>query len=170
MELRAPQAGVIKDLATTTVGAVVQPGTVLMTLVPKDEPLFADVAIKNDDVGFVEVGQKAQIKLAAYPFQKYGMLTGTVTRVSADATESGKTNVSQHINGNTDEEASAASISTYKARIRLDNQTLTAPQGNRLQIAPGMQIVAEINQGKRTVLEYLFSPVQKVLSESGRER
>ncbi len=85
MELKAPQDGVIKDLATTTVGAVVQPGTVVLTLVPQGEHLFADVAIKNEDVGFVRVGQTAQIKLATYPFQRYGMLSGKVVHISADA-------------------------------------------------------------------------------------
>ncbi len=76
MELKAPQDGIIQDLATTTVGAVVQPGTVLMTLVPQQEELVADVQIRNEDIGFVKVGQNAQVKLAAYPFQKYGLVGG----------------------------------------------------------------------------------------------
>lgn len=172
MELRAPQDGVIKDLATTTVGAVVQPGTVVLTLVPKGEQLFADVNVKNEDVGFVQVGQTAQIKLAAYPFQKYGMLTGKVIHVSADATESNRasTNANAAASNTTDGISQATGIATYKARIQLDHQSLADPQGNKLQITPGMQIVAEINQGKRTVLEYLLSPVQKAVSEAGRER
>lgn len=169
MELRAPQDGVVKDLATTTVGAVVQPGTVVMTLVPKGEKLFADVNIKNEDVGFVQVGQSAQIKLAAYPFQKYGMLIGKVIHVSADATEL------KQANSMTDAaEPSNAGVKTgmltYKARIKLDQQNLQDQQGAALHTTPGMQVVAEINQGKRTVLEYLLSPVQKAVKEAGRER
>jgi hemolysin D len=168
MELRAPQDGVIKDLATTTVGAVVQPGSVLLTLVPKGEQLYADVNIKNDDVGFVQIGQSAHVKLAAYPFQKYGMLTGKVIHVSADATEAkGASPASGTTSG---KEEPAPSIASYKARIRLDQQVLKDPQGKALVISPGMQIVAEINQGQRTVLEYLLSPVQKATQEAGRER
>lgn len=171
MELRAPQDGVIKDLTTTTQGAVVQPGTVLMTLVPQGEQLFADVNIKNEDVGFVQVGQSAQIKLAAYPFQKYGMLTGKVIHVSADATEPARMNASFNGTRTADtENPSAQGTLSYKARVRLDAQILNDSQGNRLQLTPGMQVVAEINQGKRTVLEYLLSPVQKAVSEAGRER
>lgn len=166
MELRAPQDGVIKDLATTTVGAVVQPGTVVLTLVPQGEQLYADVNIKNDDVGFVQVGQFAQVKLAAYPFQKYGMLSGNVVRISADATESNPQNTS---NNNGDASA-PTTIANYKARVKLDQQVLSDPQGRALAITPGMQVMAEINQGQRTVLEYLLSPVQKVMQESGRER
>lgn len=169
MELRAPQDGIIKDLATTTVGAVVQPGTVVLTLVPQGEQLYADVNIKNEDVGFVRVGQGAQIKLAAYPFQKYGMLTGKVIHVSADASESNKANTADKTNSGNDSNPAAGGL-TYKARVQLDSQILQSPQGNRLQLTPGMQIVAEINQGKRTVLEYLLSPVQKAINEAGRER
>jgi hemolysin D len=171
MELRAPQDGTVKDLATTTVGAVVQPGMVVLTLVPKGEQLFADVAIKNEDVGFVQVGQSAQIKLATYPFQKYGMLTGKVTHISADATESAKPGPSNaNNNASTWDGTAMAGLSTYRARVKLDAQTLRDPQGDRLALTSGMQVVAEINQGKRTVLEYLLSPVQKAVQEAARER
>ena len=70
LELKAPQAGIVKDVATHTIGSVVSPGTILLTLVPKDEPLQAEVMINNDDVGFVREGQSVKVKLAAYPFQK----------------------------------------------------------------------------------------------------
>ncbi|QRX81215.1 HlyD family type I secretion periplasmic adaptor subunit [Glaciimonas sp. PAMC28666] len=171
MELRAPQAGVINDLATTTIGAVVQPGTVVMTLVPQHEQLYADVSVKNEDVGFVQIGQTAQIKLAAYPFQKYGMLTGAVTRLSADASDREKSNANADgTSGDANGDDSNAATSTYKARIKLAHQILIDPQGNRLQMTAGMQVIAEIHQGKRTVFEYLLSPVQKALQEAGRER
>jgi hemolysin D len=171
MELKAPQDGVVKDVATTTIGAVIQPGAVLVTLVPKGEQLYADVNIKNEDVGFVQVGQTVQVKLAAYPFQKYGMLTGKVLHVSADATESNKANTSANQpNANGDGQGAATSAALYKARVQLDAQLLKDSHGNKMMLAPGMQIVTEINQGKRTVLEYLLSPVQKAIDEAGRER
>lgn len=143
-----------------------------MTLVPKDELLYADVNIKNEDVGFIQIGQQVQIKLATYPFQRYGMLSGKLTHLSADATEASKGNPpnSNTSSGTSDNSNPASSIATYKARIQLAQQTLTDAQGHKLLIAPGMQVVAEINQGKRSVLEYLLSPVQKAVSEAGRER
>jgi len=168
MELRAPQDGLVKDVATTTIGAVVQPGTVVLTLVPEGELLFADVSIKNEDVGFVRVNQTAQIKLAAYPFQRYGMLTGKVIHVSADATEVNQPKPAD--TGNNTSDNPASTIATYKARVQLDSQVLKDAHGNTLTLTPGMQIVAEINQGQRTVLEYLLSPVQKAVREAGRER
>ena len=58
-----------------------------MSLVPVDENLVAEVLIRNEDVGFVHEGQRVKVKLAAYPFQKYGMIDGTVRRISADAAQ-----------------------------------------------------------------------------------
>src|SRR6202171_1174687 len=80
LELRAPQAGTVKDLATHTPGTVAAPGTILMTLVPRDETLRAEVWISNDDVGFVRPKQEAKLKLAAFTFQKYGMIDGAVVQ------------------------------------------------------------------------------------------
>lgn len=157
LELRASQAGIVKDLAVHTRGTVVAPGSVLMTLVPVDEPLQAEVLVKNEDIGFLYLNQPARIKLAAYPFQKYGMLDGKIIHVGADAMETA------------DSKDASPSTATYKALVRLDAQTLLL-DGERLKLSPGMRVIAEIHQGKRTVLEYLLSPVQKAFTEAGRER
>lgn len=170
MELTAPQDGIIKDLATTTVGAVVQPGTVIMTLIPRDEQLYVDVHIRNEDIGFVQAGQKAKIKLAAYPFQKYGMLDGTITRVSADAADTGAPQGRGNARSNDHTAAPEHNSATYKARIELDRQVLIDPQRKHLPLAAGMHAVAEIHQGTRTVLAYLLSPMRKAAQEAGRER
>jgi hemolysin D len=164
LELKAPQAGKIKDLATHTLGTVVSPGTILMSLVPIDEPLKAEVMIQNDDVGFVKEGQSVKLKLAAYPFQKYGMVEGTVTHVSADATDAPMAKPTDPGKGDT-----APAVSGYKAIVTLKAQQLET-QGERFTLSPGMQVAAEINQGTRTVLDYLLSPVQGVFHEAGRER
>jgi len=162
LELRAPQAGIIKDLATHTIGTVVQPGTVLMSLVPHHEPLQAEVYVRNEDVGFLHVGQKAQVKLLAYPFQKYGMIPGDVIHVGADAVEQG---APSGRNGTQAMPATAA----YKVIVGLSGQTLSS-DGKSLSLTPGMQVIAEIHQGRRTVMEYLLSPVRKAFHEAGRER
>lgn len=158
LALRAPQKGIIKDLATHTRGTVVSPGTVLMSLVPHDEPLRAEVFVRNEDVGFVHVGQRVKVKLAAYPFQKYGMIDGTVSHVDPDAANLG---------GN--EGTAPMDSLRYKALITLDTQHLET-NGNTLRLTPGMQVVADIHLGSRTVMEYLLSPVRKAWQEAGRER
>lgn len=160
LELTATEAGTVKDMATYSPGAVVQPGATLLNLVPKNEPLYAEVAIHNEDVGFVAPGQGVKVKLQAYPFQKYGMLEGTVALISADSS------------ANDPQKATALGQNpqSYKALVKLASQELRASSGEVLKLAPGMVVQAEIHQGRRTVLEYLLSPVQKVVQEAGRER
>jgi hemolysin D len=166
LELKAPQAGVIKDLATHTPGTAVSPGTVLMTLVPNNEALHAEVWLKNEDAGFVHEGQAVKVKLMAYPFQKYGMLDGEVTQVSADATD--KPNQQQQNNADANMNT-ATTPSTYKTIIKLNQQHLTIDQ-DRLNMTAGMQVAAEIKLADQTVMEYLLSPVRKAFHEAARER
>jgi HlyD family secretion protein len=164
LELRAPQDGLVKDLATHTVGTVASPGTILMTLVPRDEKLRAEVWVKNDDIGFVREEQQVKLKLAAFSFQKYGMLEGRVAHVSADAAERGASVALAQSAPKPPAEALA-----YRTLVNLESQTLNA-DGVQYRLAPGMQVAAEIHLGTRTVLEYLLSPVQKAFQEAGRER
>ncbi|THF58103.1 HlyD family type I secretion periplasmic adaptor subunit [Pseudothauera rhizosphaerae] len=161
LELKAPQDGVIKNLATHTAGTVVQPGTVLASLVPGGEQLKAEIWVSNEDIGFVRPGQAVKLKFAPYPFQKYGMGHGTVEHVSADA--------------QSEEEARDAGMTTeqrplrYKALVALQSVALETG-GHRYSLAVGMQTTAEVLLGDRTVAEYLLSPVQKAWHEAGRER
>jgi HlyD family secretion protein len=168
LELRAPRAGIVKDLATHTLGTVVGAGTVLLSIVPEHEPLVAEVLIQNEDVGFVRAHQTVQIKLAAYPFQKYGMVAGEVLQIWPDASEdesSQKTDSRAPASPTPQGQRSAG----YKALVSLQSQVLQA-RGQTLTLVSGMQVIAEIEEGRRTVLEYLLSPVQKTLYESGHER
>jgi hemolysin D len=162
LELRAPQDGVIKDLATHTTGTVVSPGTVLMTLIPVDEQLRAEVWVSNEDIGFVHRGQAAKVKLAPFQFQKYGMLDGTVALVSADAATSDNQQAMPSVD-------TTQGMSVYKTLVDLGASNLQSGAGT-FDLSPGMQVTAEIHLGQRTVLEYVFSPVGKAFSEAGRER
>lgn len=164
LELKAPQDGIIKDLATHTQGSVVSPGAVLMTLVPKNEPLHAEVWLNNQDVGFVRSGQAVRVKLSTFPFQKYGMVDGSVTHVSADSTERPAQN------GNNDSGRNNSPVPfAYRAVVALKSQFLENA-GARYTLLPGMQVAVEIKLRDRTVMEYLLSPVQKAFHEAGRER
>jgi HlyD family secretion protein len=166
LELRAPQAGIVKDLATHTPGTVVAPGTILMTIVPEGEPLRAEVWVSNDDIGFVRPAQPVKIKLAAFQFQKYGMVEGRVAQVSADATEAPNPNTRSGGLAGRDRPAGALAFRTL---VDLKQQHLESG-GRRYAVTPGMQVMAEIHLGERTVMEYLLSPVQKAFHEAGRER
>ena len=162
LELKAPEDGVVKDLATHSAGTVVQPGTVLASLVPLDGILKAEVWISNEDIGFVRPGQTVKLKFAAYPFQKYGMGHGVIEYVSADAQSEEEARDKGSV-------ADGQRPLRYKAMVALET---TSVKMNNLEhsLSVGMQTAAEIVLGSRTVAEYLLSPVKKAWHEAGRER
>jgi HlyD family secretion protein len=164
LELKAPNDGIVKDIATHTVGTVVQPGTVLLTLVPQDDILRAEVWVTNEDIGFVRPGQTVKLKLAAFPFQKYGMARGVVEHISADAADSSTNNSAPPA-----DKSGRSMPLVYKALVAIQSMSLEM-SGERYKLSAGMQTNAEILLGTRTVAEYLLSPVQKAWHEAARER
>ena len=99
------------------------------------------------------------LKLAAYPFQKYGMLEGTVRTIAPDVSNA----------ATQDPKSSSPADLGFKAVVALDTQQLQS-RGQPFVLNPGMQVVAEIRQGERTVMEYLLSPVAVTVMQAGRER
>lgn len=162
LELRAPTAGLVKDLATHSVGSVVQPGTVLMTVIPTGESMLAEVWIEQADAGFVRLDQPVRLKVSGYPFQRYGTLEGRLSHVSADASDRGAAasagGAAQPAIGHTGFRALVAVGAGWVER-----------GGERFPLSAGMEVSAEIRLGTRTVLEYLLSPVAAAASEAGRE-
>jgi hemolysin D len=159
LEVKAPYDGVVKDLAVTGRGSVVSVGTPLMTLVPQGEKLQAEVLVRNEDIGFIRQGSTVRLKVAAYPFQKYGLMNGTVQMLSADSIDPRQ------------QQTPGANTLAYRAFVALNEQTLTAGStGQTYGLAAGMIVSAELSLGQRTVIEYLLSPVKKVAAEAGRER
>ena len=84
-QLTAPTSGTVQQVAVHTEGGVVTPAQVLMVIVPKDAQVTAEVVIDNKDIGFVNAGQAAEIKLETFPFTRYGTVPATVKSVTADA-------------------------------------------------------------------------------------
>ncbi len=166
LELRAGQDSIVKDLATHSPGTVVQPGSVLLTLVPQEDRLRAEVWVSNEDIGFVRQGQAVKLKFAAFPFQKYGLVEGTVEHVGADAADGPGGSLAEA--GRNAPEARSRPL-MYKALIALASRHLEV-DGERFALAAGMQTHAEILLGRRTVAEYLLSPVKKAWHEAARER
>ena len=126
---------------------------------PRDETLRAEVWVSNEDIGFVREKLPVKLKFAAFPFQKYGMVDGTVEHVSADSADS----------NNNDKTAGKPQPLVYKALVALDSMRLEM-DGEHFALSAGMQANAEILLGTRSVAEYLLSPVRKAWHEAGRER
>ena len=156
----------VKDLATHTAGTVAAPGTILMTLVPKDEVLRAEVWVSNDDIGFVRPRQAVKIKLAAFQFQKYGMIDGTVVHVSADATEAPTPNTRSDALTGRDRPTGPLA---FRALVDLKQQHVNA-DGERYSLAPGMQVIAEIKLGTARCSNIFSRRCSKAVHEAARER
>ena len=150
-QLTAPVAGTIQQLAVHSVGGVVTPAQPLMIVVPDSARVTAEISIANLDIGFVNAGQQAEVKLETFPYTKYGTVKARVDMVTADAV--------------TDEKKG----SYYPATLTLAAKDMNI-DGKRFPISPGMNITAEIKTGQRRVIEYLLSPIQRAGSESLRER
>ena len=163
LELRAPQDALVKDLATHTVGSVVSTGTILMTLVPHNKPVLAEVWVSHLDAGFVRPGQLARVKFTTYAFQKYGMVEGRVQHISPDATDAAD------VRQDRKKDDQSVPNQGYRTLVALATPVLER-DGRQYKLSPGMQVSAEVNLGSRTVLEYLLSPIQKTVAEAARER
>ncbi|MGV1045187.1 HlyD family type I secretion periplasmic adaptor subunit [Limnohabitans sp.] len=150
-QLTAPVAGVIQQLAIHSVGGVVTSAQPLMIVVPDSATVTAEVTIANQDIGFVNAGQMAEVKLETFPYTKYGTVQAKVDVVTADAV--------------TDEKKG----SYYPAILTLAAKDMLI-DGKRIPLTPGMNITAEIKTGQRQIIEFLISPVQRAGSESLKER
>lgn len=150
-QLAAPVTGTVQQMAIHTEGGVVTPAQVLMVIVPKHAQVTAEVVVDNKDIGFVNAGQAVQIKLETFPYTRYGTIEAKVDSVAADAVS--------------DEKRGAifpATLTLAKSDIDVD--------GKRIHISPGMNVTAEIKTGKRRVIDYLLSPIERATSESLKER
>jgi hemolysin D len=150
MKLTAPVAGTVQNLTVHTLGGVVTTAQSLLEIVPEDT-LEVEASVANKDIGFVEEGQEAVIKIDAFPYTRFGYLRGKVLTVANDAVEN-RTNGLQYI-----------------ARVGLPTNQIIVGR-KKLNLTPGMQVVAEIRTGRRTVAEYLLSPFTETVGQSMRER
>ncbi|MNK87021.1 Hemolysin secretion protein D, chromosomal [compost metagenome] len=149
--LKAPVAGTVQQLATHTEGGVVTEAQPLMVIVPDGAQVTAEVTLDNKDIGFVSPAQEATIKLETFTYTRYGTVNATVKTVTADAVN--------------DEKRGAI----FPVTLNLSATTIDV-DGRPIKLSPGMNLTAEIKTGKRRIIEFLLSPVQRATAESLRER
>jgi hemolysin D len=172
--LRAPVDGTVEQLSVHTIGGVVTPAQTLMVIVPDGSKLEVEAVLPNREVGFVEVGQPAEIKVEAFNYTRYGLLHGNVrllgrdtlryARPPAETSDKDPFAAKQQSPGN-----SAERESSYMVRIALKETAIDTEQG-QMQLGPGMGVTAEIKTGDRRVIEYVLSPIMRYRHESLHER
>lgn len=151
MKLTSPVDGTVQQLAIHTIGGVVTAAQPLMVVVPKDQPVEVEAMLENKDIGFVSVGQDAEVKVDTFTFTKYGVVHGKVLSISHDAIEDEKRGP------------------LYSIRIQLEENKIQVAD-KMVSLSPGMTVRAEIKTSQRRVIEYFLSPLQRHVEESLNER
>ncbi|MBR9896744.1 MAG: HlyD family type I secretion periplasmic adaptor subunit [Gammaproteobacteria bacterium] len=147
-DIRSPINGTVQRLLINTVGGVITPGSAVVELVPQDDQLIVEAKVSPKDIAFIRQGQPAILKFSAYDFTIYGGMSAEVQHISADA-----------ITNDKDE--------TYYL-VRLETKRSIADES--LDILPGMIVQVDILTGKKTVLNYILSPLFNVTASALRER
>jgi HlyD family secretion protein/adhesin transport system membrane fusion protein len=151
LEVVAPAAGLVQGLAVGTLGAVVAPGDLLMELVPVSGEMRAEVRLDPRDIGHVQVGDPAVIKVSTYDPMRFGTIDGTIERISASTF--------------TDENGAPF----YRGTVALDRAHV-GRDGAEHALSPGMVVSADIVTGEKTVMEYLLKPVYRAFDTAMGER
>ncbi len=158
--IKSPMKGVVKNVQVTTVGGVIQAGQPILEIVPTEDEMLVEAYVKPSEVAFLKVGQQAVVKLTAYDFNKYGGLDGVLEHLSPDTLRDER----QRKPGTPME----LEEGLYRIIVRV-KESEGMRNGLKLTPTPGMTAMVEIRTGQKTVLEYLFRPLQNV-TQALRER
>lgn len=144
--ITAPVSGYINKIAVNTIGETVSTAQELITIVPIDAEMEMVCYVKNMDIADIEVGDEAEIKLEAYPYNKYGTVSGTITYISPSAF------INEQMG------------SVYLVKINPENIS------ESIDIMSGLTGMVEIKTNKRSVMEYFLDPIIKGFDESLKEK
>jgi HlyD family type I secretion membrane fusion protein len=148
----APVAGTVQNLAVAAAGQSVSANEPILTLVPGEERLVVEARVANEDIGYIRPGQRATIKVRAFDFVRFGTIEGTVEKIGADAVEDAR-----------------SGTMTFPVTIAASRAWLEEG-GKRHEIAPGMQVEADLHIGRRTLLSYLTDRMSRTTENAFRER
>jgi hemolysin D len=157
----APVTGYVHQLSVKTVGGVVTTAQPVVSLVPENTALIVNATVFNKDIGFVKEGQRAVIKVDTFDFQKYGTIEGLVETISPSSIEE-KQNAKDLEKG--------GESGSYPVYVKMVSETLETKDGTVYRVKPGMSITAEINVGKRRVIEFFLFPIIRYLDEGLKVR
>jgi adhesin transport system membrane fusion protein len=153
--LRAPVAGIVKNVRITTQGGVLRAGEELLQIVPQDDQLIVETKVRPSDVALLKPGLHATIRFDAFDYTTYGAVAGTLSYVSADTIK---------------EETKSGEQTYYRVHVTTSGNPVKTQTGRALDILPGMTAQVDIRTGDRTVMEYLLKPLRKTLTESFGEK
>ena len=151
IDIRAPQDGMVHQLAAHTVGEVIQQGEPIMLIVPKSDILDVEAKIQPQDIDQLRVGQPAVLRFTAFNQRTTPELIGTVSRVAADVSEDQKSGTHY-----------------YTVRISVPEKEVGRLEG--LKLVPGMPVKSFIQTSPRTVMSFLTKPLHDQIKRAFREK
>lgn len=151
LNIFAPLTGIVQGLAITRIHAVVEPGQVILQIVPTNDELIVESRVSPEDIGYVHKGQPADVKIDSYDSSRFGVVKGSVRQISATTYFDEKRNP------------------YYRAEISLEKDYV-GNQPENLRIIPGMTVQADIRTGSKSILDYLMKPVSRGFDHPFKER
>lgn len=145
-KITSPVDGFVDKLYIHTLGGVVTPAQELIALTPYDMPVLIKATVLNKDIGFTRPDMPVSLKIDTFDFQKYGILKGKVKLVSKNSIEDEKLGP------------------VYEAYITPEDTTLMV-EGKEQKITTGMSLNAEIEIGRRRIIEFFIYPLIKYMDE-----
>lgn len=153
--VKAPVAGIVKNVRITTLGGVLHPGEELMQIIPVDDLLIVEAKIMPADIADIHPDMSASIQFDAFDYTIFGAVEGQVKYISADTLK---------------EETPYGVQTYYRVHLVPAQNPVVTRTGKSITILPGMIVRVDIRTGRRTVLDVLLKPLRKTLSESFREK
>jgi len=151
LDVTAPIAGIIQGLSITRINAVVEPGQVIMQLVPLHDDLIVETRIPPAEIGHIHQGLSAEVKVDSFDPARFGSIAGIVQQISAYTYLDDKGNP------------------YYRAKIELERDYLGVEK-QKLRIIPGMTVQADIKTGSKSILDYMIRPISRGFGSAFHER
>jgi hemolysin D len=160
----APEDGVVMDIARRSAGSVLREAEPLLTLMPSNASIIAEILVSSADIGYAKSGDEVILKVDAFPYQRHGTLKGRLISIGEESFIPGQGS-SDHGTGSAPRGPGGA---YHRARIEIVNDRLDGvPKGVRLRA--GMTLSGEIKVGTRSIISYFLHPISRGLDESIRE-
>jgi HlyD family secretion protein len=143
LRIVAPVDGVITDVTSTQAGDKIQANTPLGAIAPKNARPLLKIEIAEQDRGFVREGLPVQLKFNAFPYQRYGIISGTLQYISPATKPSGQNR-----------------LPVYEGRITLDRDHYSV-DGSPVPLRYGMMAAAEIVVRQRRLIDLALDPFRQ---------
>ena len=151
LDVRAPVSGIVQGLSITRINAVVEPGQVIMQIVPMEDDMIVEARVSPNDIGHIHSGQPVDVKVDSYDSARFGSVQGRVRQISASTYLDEKQNP------------------YYLTEIELEQTWIGSPS-QLMSIIPGMTVKADIKTGSKTLLDYMLKPITRGFDRAFRER